>query len=120
MKKITTILFALAFAMTGAVSAEETPLLNETCPIKGKDVKKSKSVEYTVEFCCNKCVGKFEKDPASFVSDIAAAEEGTCPISGRDVDPDATSTVLIGVCCGNCAGKVEADPDKYIDELAES
>lgn len=122
MKFIPTILFAAiaAFTMVPSLQAEESPAINEVCPVKGKEADGSKAVEYTATFCCDKCVTKFEKEPAKFADKLAAAEEGKCALSGRALDPDATATVSIAVCCGGCKKKVSADPVKYLAELGEA
>lgn len=115
--KTASIILTLTLAFAGFGLAEDAPVINDTCPIKGKSVDGSKAVEYTGEFCCNKCVGKFEKEPAKYVQKLADAEDGKCPFSGKDIDPDATSTVKIGVCCGNCKGKVADAPKEYLGEI---
>lgn len=122
MKIISTLLFAAvaAFTFTGSIRADEAKAINDVCPIKGKDVDGSKAVEYTATFCCDKCVAKFEKDPAKYADKLAAAEEGKCAFSGKDLDPDAKATVKIAVCCGGCQKKVSADPVKYLGELKDS
>ena len=108
-----------AFALLPmGVTADEA--VNDICPVKGKEVDGSKAVDYTVEFCCEKCVAKFEEEPLKYADKVASAEEGKCPMSGKDVDPDATATVHIAVCCGGCKKKVTADPGKYFGELGES
>lgn len=122
MKLILSLVFAgiAAFTFNGVVLADESAPINEVCPVKGKDVDGSKSVEYTASFCCGKCVTKFEKDPAKYAEKLAAAEEGKCAFSGKDVDPDATAKVTIAVCCGGCKKKVAEDPVKYLGELSDS
>lgn len=119
MKLIPTILFAAiaAFTLVPATQAEDAKPINDVCPVKGKDVDGSKAVEYTATFCCDKCVAKFEKDPAKYADKLASAEDGKCAFSGKDVDPDAKATISIAVCCGGCQKKVTADPVKYLAEL---
>lgn len=119
MKIIHTFLFAAvaAFTFAGSVQADESSAINDVCPIKGKSVDGSKSVDYTATFCCGKCVTKFEEDPAKYADKLAAAEDGKCAFSGKDLDPDATATVTIGVCCGGCVKKVTADPLKYLGDV---
>ena len=106
-----------AFTFAGPVQADEAKPINEVCPVKGKDADGSKSVDYTATFCCDKCVAKFEKDPAKYAKKLADAEEGKCAFSGKDLDPDATATVKIAVCCGGCEKKVKADPLKYLGKV---
>ena len=106
--------FALTLGLAGAEP------VNEKCPIKGKSVDASKSADYKVKFCCNKCVKKFEKDPLAYAEKVAGAEDGKCAFSGKAVDDEATSTVSIGVCCGGCLKKVKADPGKYFGKLQKA
>ena len=120
MKLFSTFLFAAVAAFTFAapvLHADEAKPINDVCPVKGKDADGSKSVEYTATFCCEKCVAKFEKDPAKYAEKLASAEEGKCAFSGKDLDPEATATVKIAVCCGGCKKKVAADPLKYLGEI---
>jgi len=115
--RIASIILTLTIALAGFSLADDKPVINDTCPVKGKSVDGSKAVEYTAEFCCNKCVAKFEKEPSSYVAKLAEAEDGKCPFSGKDIDPEATSTVKIGVCCGNCQKKVAEAPEEYLGEI---
>ena len=53
-----------AIALIGAVSitlgsAIAADAVNDKCPISGKSVEGSKSVEIVAKFCCVKCVSKF-------------------------------------------------------------
>ena len=115
--KLVVAAFAVMVIGTGMLRAEDKAV-NDTCPVKGKSVDGSKSVDYTVKFCCEKCVAKFEKDPLALAEKVAAAEDGVCPVSGKAVDDDAAVTVKIAVCCNGCVKKVTADPKKYFGELA--
>ncbi|GEM_PF-1004160 len=119
MKFIHTFLFAAvaAFTFIGFAQADESSAINDICPIKGKEVDGSKSVDYTATFCCDKCVAKFKEDPAKYAEKLAAAEEGKCALSGKDLDPEATATVTIAVCCGGCEKKVTAEPLKYLGDV---
>ncbi|MEM6279187.1 MAG: hypothetical protein AAF733_06890 [Verrucomicrobiota bacterium] len=115
--KISTILFAAAVLFVGVAQADESTVINDVCPIKGKEVDGSKAVEVTATFCCGKCVTKFEADPTKYADKLASAEEGFCAFSGKEVDPDAVASVSIGVCCGGCVKKVSADPLEYLGEV---
>ena len=119
MKLIHTILFAAvaAFTFVGSVQADESSAINDVCPIKGKSVDGSKSVDFSATFCCDKCVAKFEKDPGKYADKLASAEEGKCAFSGKDLDPDAVATVTIGVCCGGCKKKVTEAPLEYLGDV---
>src|SRR6185295_11658837 len=117
--------------------------INKVCPLTGKDVNVTKTVEYEkqlIGFCCDDCKGKFEADPKKYIGKVkefkkskksssieeisfeAAADpiNKVCPLTGKDVN--VTKTVeyekqLIGFCCDDCKGKFEADPKKYIGKV---
>jgi YHS domain-containing protein len=117
--------------------------INKTCPVSGKDVNPTKTVEYEkqlIGFCCDDCKGKFEADPKKYIGKVkefkkskkAPDEEisftagdpinSVCPISGKDVNPTKTveyEKQLIGFCCDDCKGKFESDPKKYIGKVKE-
>lgn len=120
MKKLITI--ACLFALTAfigfaqAADKEEAPaLFNDKCPVSGKDVNESKTSAYKVEFCCNNCKGKFDKNPAKFIAKAAKGEEGKCIFSGKEAK--ASSTLTVGFCCGGCKGKFDKDPGKFIAKV---
>ncbi len=94
------------------------------CMMTKKDVKKEQAVAYRdafMYFCCPKCKGNFEKDPAKFA--VKANQQlvqtkqfvqTKCPFSGEDVD--AAQKVKIGevevsFCCENCVKKVNGEKD---------
>ncbi|MEC7863080.1 MAG: hypothetical protein VYC70_10705 [Verrucomicrobiota bacterium] len=111
-----------AIALIGAVSitlgsAIAADAVNDKCPISGKAVDGSKSVELVAKFCCGKCVAKFEKDPTTYASKVAKAADGKCAFSGKDVDEDAESKINIAVCCGKCKKKGAADPKALFAKL---
>ncbi len=108
---------AMAFAGSSALAADP---VNDKCPVSGKDVDASKTVDYTQKFCCEKCVAKFEKDPTAYAEKVAAADEGKCPISGKDVAADQSATVTIGACCSKCVKKISAEPAKFFGELQKA
>ena len=103
---------AIAFGSGAALAADA---VNKNCPISGKAADGSKSVKYTAEFCCGKCVAKFEKDPTAYAAKVAKAEKGKCAFSGKAVSE--SSDVHIAVCCGKCEKKVKADPGKFFAKL---
>ncbi len=107
---------AMAFAFAGVASAEP---INDKCPIKGKAVDGSKVVSFSVEFCCNNCKGKFDKNPKAYLGKVAQAKDGQCPMSGKKA-AGKTSTIEIAVCCNSCKGKVEKNPKSFIGKLAKS
>jgi YHS domain-containing protein len=115
--------------------------INKTCPITGKDVNATKTVDYegqTIGLCCDDCKGKFEADPKKYIGKVkefkkkkSAAEEVAffddpinkkCPITGKDIVAGRTSEYekqLIGFCCMDCVGKFESDPKKFIGKVKE-
>lgn len=87
------------------------------------DAKKVVYQNRVYEFCCKKCVGRFEKDPAKYAKEyekevIAAQKPGyklkTCPISGKNLGEGAVDVVvngrLVRACCPGCVGPIKADP----------
>jgi len=108
------LMLTLCLGITQAEETEKT-LFNDKCPISGQDVNKDKTSDYKVEFCCNGCKGKFEKNPAKHLPKAAEAEEGTCILTGRPAKVSTSMTV--GFCCGNCKGKFDADPSKFASKL---
>jgi len=122
MKLIKSALAALGILALSVSFAAAGDAINKKCPVKGKDVAAGKSADYTIKFCCEKCVAKFNKDPLAYTKKIAEAKDGKCAFSGKDVsdDADASATVTIGVCCGGCVKKVKADPGKYYAKLKKA
>src|SRR6185436_12090376 len=130
------------FKKKSSKSAEEISFddpINKTCPLTGKDINPTKTVEYEkqlIGFCCDDCKGKFESDPKKYIGKVKefkkkkSAEEisfddpinKTCPLTGKDINPTKTveyEKQLIGFCCDDCKGKFEADPKKYIGKVKE-
>lgn len=113
-------LLAVLFIFTlsiGLAQAEDTAkvLFNDKCPISGQAVDDAKTSDYKVEFCCNNCKAKFDKNPAKHLDKAAEAEAGTCIFNGRPAKTNSTLTV--GFCCGNCKGKFDKEPNKYIGKV---
>jgi len=120
MKKFiqTTVAVIAAFSfLAGSAIADDA--INTICPIKGKEVDGSKSVDLTVKFCCEKCKANFDKDPLASAAKVAKAEDGKCPMSGKDVSDDQTSTVTIAVCCGSCEKKAAKNPAGCFAKVAK-
>lgn len=47
--------------------------INKTCPLTGKDINPTKTVEYEkqlIGLCCDDCKGKFESDPAKYIGKV--------------------------------------------------
>jgi YHS domain-containing protein len=116
MKTLLSLITSLALG-AGAFAADP---VNAKCPLSGKDIDTAQTAEYKKEisFCCDKCKGKFDKDPDSFVAKIASydAKSGKCILSGKDIDAaqKSTYTKTVAFCCDKCKGKFEKEPDKSI------
>jgi len=100
----------------GVSFAADSKPINSVCPVKGKAANGSKTVSYTVNFCCNNCKGKFDKQPTAFLGKVAKAPKGKCPMSGKAAG-DASTTLTIAVCCGGCKGKFEKNPQAYLGKI---
>ena len=125
----------VAEAIPTEESAEAKPKpkpVNDKCPISGTPVVADAVTEYqgkVVGFCCNKCKGKFEKDPTPFLAALgldaqASAERkpinDKCPVSGADVNADAVAEhdgKLVAFCCNNCKAKFEKDAKPFLAKL---
>ena len=101
-----------SIALGSAIAADA---VNDKCPITGKAVDGSKSVELVAKFCCGKCVAKFEKDPTAYAAQVAKAEDGKCAFSGKATAKE--SKISIAVCCGKCKKKGAADPKALFAKL---
>jgi YHS domain-containing protein len=116
--------------------------INKVCPLTGKDINPTKTVEYEkqlIGLCCDDCKGKFEADPKKYIGKVkefkkkkSALESEeisfadpinkVCPLTGKDINPTKTveyEKQLIGLCCDDCKGKFETDPKKYIGKVKE-
>jgi YHS domain-containing protein len=96
-----------------------------TCPVSGHpaDEASVKTIEkdLKVYFCCDKCPGAFEKDPAKFDLQVRRQllETGQmvqvgCPISGGPVNEKTLVEVgeaKAGFCCEKCLAKYEKASD---------
>jgi YHS domain-containing protein len=75
-----------------------------------------------VSFCCNDCMGEFDKAPARYHKQldeaVVAAQAAsypltTCPMSDEPIEKPKYAVVgtrLIAVCCNSCKQDVAADP----------
>lgn len=112
-------------AMVGKVA--EVPagkVVNAKCPVSGKAVDAEQTAVYhgaKVGFCCEKCLAKFEADPAPLAAKIAfdTAANEKCIVSGKAVDAEqvAKFTAAVAFCCEKCKGKFDKDPDKSIAKV---
>ena len=112
------IISLIACALMLTLSSVFAGPVNKNCPVSGKEVDGSKSVKYTVPFCCEKCVAKFEKDPNAHLAAVAKGEKGKCIFSGKECAE--TVDIQIAVCCAKCEKKVKAAPQKCIAKIAKT
>lgn len=119
-----------------AMAADEISLEGVKCLlVSKKDANKDKASKWKdgkVFFCCDGCLGKFEKMDDKKKEKIAPAanhqlvatkqyEQQACPISGRDIDSEKTvevKGVTVAFCCDGCKSKAEGmEEDKQIATL---
>lgn len=127
---LVTLSATLGVAATSGVSLEGVKCLL----VAKKDAnpeKKSKWKDGDVYFCCDGCLGKFEKMTKKDKAEIAPAanhqlvatkqyKQGGCPFSGKELKKDATvevNGVTVGFCCDHCQETAEKMDDK--DKLAK-
>lgn len=86
---------ALAMMILQVVAFAETaphPVGNSTCPVmEGEPVDSAISLDYEgrrVDFCCNRCVRQFRRDPLSYMAKLSASEDAHAPESSV---PDSTT-----------------------------
>lgn len=97
--------------------------------VSKKDANKDKAAKWKegkVYFCCDGCLGKYEKMSKEDKTKHAAAanhqlvatkqyEQKGCPFSGGDIKKGSEIKVngaSIGFCCDNCKAKAEKMKDK--------
>jgi len=123
---------ALSATWTSARAAENAL---PTCPITGEAIDfnvKTMTEDGPAFFCCKKCIGAFEKDPAKFASAMAAQREAlakrdrvqvACPVTGEPVNAEVSVDYngrKVSFCCKHCVAKFQADPEKFNAKLAAS
>ena len=116
MKTIYLITFAVVMTFTSALCDS----VNTACPVKGRPADGRIAVPVKIDFCCQKCLDKFEKDPVSFLSKVAKTVKGQCPVSDRKITKASTALISVAVCCNGCKGKVEAEPREYLARIGKS
>lgn len=102
-----------------------------TCVISGEelggmgDPVEKLYMNRLVRFCCERCVGKFEKDlaggmaklDAAYAEAQRAAANTACPVSGEELDDEAIELVagqkLVRFCCEKCEAKFRKNPERY-------
>lgn len=115
---------AAVVALVGALSlnaADEKKESKALCPVSGKAIDTTKSVDYKgakVYLCCGNCPAAFQKDTAKFAAkanqQLVVTEQfkqTKCPLSGGKLNADKTVEVAgtkVTFCCENCQGKVAA------------
>lgn len=100
---------------------------NAQCPCMPKPVKAEHSVTWQghkVSLCCKKCIAKFGKSPARFLTlalnkDLKVIGNTKCPVMPEeDVEPDMFILYkgqLIDLCCDSCVE--DFDPEKHLKNL---
>lgn len=129
-KSLVTLAFAAAACFVVgtayvAYAAEEFSLEGVKCLlVSKKDAKEEKAAKWKdgkVFFCCDGCLGKFEKMDDDKKEEIAPTanhqlvatkqyEQGACPFSGRPVTEGKmveVKGVEVGFCCGGCVSKAK-------------
>ncbi|UCC32818.1 MAG: YHS domain-containing protein [Phycisphaerales bacterium] len=106
----------------------DRPKVQVTCPVTGKPVDKKVFTEHNGEkvyFCCENCIGKFQKEPGKYKRALASSYtfQTKCPVMGGPINPAAFTALPTGekiyYCCPGCDKKLLADPAKYAGKLAE-
>ncbi len=101
------------------------------CIMMGKPIKWSVYSMYEgrpVYFCCKRCKGKFDADPAAQAEKAKAQQKAIqpvavqviCPGSGQPVDRKVYSDGEHGrvyFCCEKCKKAYDGDPAKFQDKL---
>ncbi|MGE4134331.1 MAG: hypothetical protein AB7E98_01345 [Pirellulales bacterium] len=117
---------AVAFLSAGSLRAADLK-----CPLSGKPVDETKTVEFNggkVAFCCGNCPKAFSAAPEKFAAkaNLQLVQSGQlkqvkCPLTGRPCAPDKSvevDGVKVGLCCAGCLGKVtKAEGDAKLDLL---
>jgi hypothetical protein len=126
---------AFPAAVTAADRLDPYPL--DTCAVAAKSKLGSMGDPIVIEhegreirFCCEKCTGKFKKEPEKYLAALdqriveqqkATYPLHTCVISGEELDEDAADVVvnnrLVRTCCQKCAGKVKTEPESYLAKV---
>jgi len=84
-----------------------------------------------VYFCCPRCKGRFDAEPAKFTAAAAEQEKVlkkvprvqiACPVSGEPTKDVTTEHdgAKVSFCCAGCKEKFEKEPAKYAAKLAAS
>jgi hypothetical protein len=121
-----------AFALTAFVGASTLRAADLKCPVSGKPVDPTATVEFNggkVAFCCQNCPKAFNASPAKFAAkanlQLVQSEQlkqVKCPLTGRPIAADKSvevAGVKVGLCCAGCLGKTKktANEDELITLL---
>lgn len=105
------------------------------CPVMDEPANLALSVatdDGPVYFCCKGCIPKFQKNPAKYVTKVAAQRKALahrekvqviCPVTKEPVDRKVSierDGKTVYLCCKGCVGKYGRDPAKYATALANS
>lgn len=119
--------FILLVAATVAVSAEgeKKNVTNKKCPVMNSAASEKFRTEYKgqyVYFCCQGCIGMFEKDPEKFVAKMPPEDQEAikindiCPVTEEKITERTHFLEVEGrkvyFCCEGCS-------DMYKQKLAE-
>lgn len=121
---------SVAIAADGVFVEGVKCLMNKNKPVNVE--KHAKYKEGNVYFCCNNCLGKFEKMNDEEKTKLAAkannqlvatkqyAQE-VCPFTGKELNDDTAIKVNgaeVKFCCNNCKGKAEKlEGDKQVEVI---
>ena len=112
----------LALAITATVAFGADPL-NTKCPITHEAANPAIKSTYskTIEFCCDKCKGKFDATPKAYMSAITTARRGQCPLSNKASTAGKQSVYTREVAFKDAAAKAKFDgaPDLYIADVKQ-
>jgi YHS domain-containing protein len=124
--------------------AEAKPYPLKTCPVSGEkfggDMGKPYIMAYEgreIKLCCKGCVDDFNKNAASYIKKIDAAEKkaakdhpyplNTCLVSGEKMGGSMGKPVSLvyeeqelKFCCKDCIKEFKKDTDKYMKKLASA
>lgn len=113
-------LLAVVASATVAFSAEP---LNTKCPITHEAANPAIKSTYskTIEFCCDKCKGKFDATPKAYMTAITKARKGQCPLSNKASTAGKSSVYTREVAFKDAAAKAKFDgaPDLYISQVKQ-
>lgn len=109
-------LAVVALVVANSLRAADAPALK--CPVSGKAVDASKTVDFNggkVAFCCANCPKAFAADSKKYAgkANLQLVQSGqlkqvNCPLTGKPCAADKSvdvAGVKVGLCCGGCVAK---------------